>query len=116
MAVGMRFIGSVFAAGILAACAGAQAQSPATTTAPPAPPTASTPATAAPATADASPGKALVEEQCVTCHAMTVVTATGRTPQEWSDIVDKMAGYGLEATADQQADIKAYLAKALPKS
>jgi mono/diheme cytochrome c family protein len=102
MTSGKRLSKWMAAAIALSAWGGAQAQSPA----PPAPTSG-----AAPAAAD---GKALVDDTCTGCHGLSVISAKGRTPADWSDVVDRMAGYGMTATDPQLAQIKAYLAKTYP--
>ncbi len=100
MRIGMRGFFVVIPAGVLLAWASAQAQAP------------------APPPSDGAPidAKTLVEQTCVGCHDLSVVTATNRTPKEWSEVVDRMSDYGLTATGDQLAEIKAYLAKSLAKA
>ncbi len=86
---------------------GAAAQAPA-----PVPP----PATAAaPAPADTD-GQALLTSNCTSCHDLGPINAHGRTPQDWSDVVDRMVTYGASASDADLAAIKAYLAKTLPPS
>ena len=38
----------------------------------------------------------------------------GRTPQEWSDTIDRMVDRGVDASDAELSAVKAYLAKALP--
>jgi mono/diheme cytochrome c family protein len=64
---------------------------------------------------DATPNAmALVQRACVGCHALEIVTGKGRSPQEWSDLVDRMADRGVDASDAELAQIKAYLAKTYP--
>jgi hypothetical protein len=55
---------------------------------------------------------ALVARVCSGCHALSVVTSARHTPDAWSEVVDRMASYGLDASDADLARIKAYLAKA----
>jgi mono/diheme cytochrome c family protein len=59
-------------------------------------------------------GAALVQRACVGCHAIETITGKGHTAQEWSDIVDRMADRGVDATDAELLQIKAYLARTLP--
>jgi mono/diheme cytochrome c family protein len=59
-------------------------------------------------------GKALVEHDCVGCHDLGVITSTGRSAKNWSDVVDRMADRGIEASDAELDQIKAYLAKTQP--
>jgi mono/diheme cytochrome c family protein len=125
-----RSLGFSFAVGALAV-AGAHAQAPASAPAAPASTgtpaaaapgaaaPAATPATAAPAAAAApgsADGQALLQADCTSCHDLGPVNAHGRTPQEWSDLVDRMVTYGASGSDSDLAAIKAYLAKTLPPS
>jgi mono/diheme cytochrome c family protein len=62
-----------------------------------------------------APGKETVLEVCTQCHAITMVTAQNRTPEEWDDILQRMVGMGAPANPDQQKTILAYLQKNLAK-
>jgi mono/diheme cytochrome c family protein len=57
---------------------------------------------------------ALVQRACVGCHAIEIVTGKGRSAQDWSDLVDRMADRGVDASDAELAQIKAYLAKTYP--
>lgn len=52
---------------------------------------------------------------CSQCHDYSVVTSQRHTPQEWSDLVDKMVDLGLTAPDDKVTEIKSYLAQTFPK-
>jgi quinoprotein glucose dehydrogenase len=52
---------------------------------------------------------AVVQKVCTTCHSISVVTATHRSDQEWSDVLDKMAQYGASASDEQFKMIRRYL-------
>ena len=117
-----RSFGFSLAVGALTvACAHAQAPDttpPAATPSPAASAPAATPAApAAPTAAPASSeGQALLQADCTSCHDLGPINAHGRTPQEWSDLVDRMVTYGASGSDSDLAAIKAYLAKTLPPS
>ena len=96
-----RSIGISFTVGaVLAAAAHAQAPTPAAPAAP----------------AASADGQALLQSSCTSCHDLGPVNAHGRTPQEWSDLVDRMVTYGASGSDSDLAAIKDYLAKTLPPS
>lgn len=55
------------------------------------------------------PGKEVVEQNCVACHGLEVVTAQRRTPDGWVEIVNTMVGNGASLTDDQYKQVVAYL-------
>jgi mono/diheme cytochrome c family protein len=63
-----------------------------------------------------APGKALVTESCMQCHGVDVILARRRTPDEWSQTVSQMIGYGASLTDDQFQGVIAYLSNNLAKS
>lgn len=76
-------------------------------------------ATAAAAAAQQAPSlpvsaPAVIQRACVGCHDLSVAAGKGRTPQEWSDTIDRMVDRGVDANDAEIAAVKAYLAKALP--
>jgi mono/diheme cytochrome c family protein len=73
-------------------------------------------ASAAAATAQQppSPAPAVIQRACVGCHDLAVAAGKGRTPQEWSDTIDRMTDRGVDASDAEIAAVKAYLAKTLP--
>ena len=110
-----RSVGFSFAVCALSV-AGAKAQAPATS-APAAPPASSAaPAASAAAAPGSADGQALLQADCTSCHDLGPINAHGRTPQEWSDLVDRMVTYGASGSDADLAAIKAYLAKTLPPS
>jgi hypothetical protein len=102
-----RSLGLTFAIGALTAAV-AHAQTPAPTT----PGASTTPA----APAGSVDGQALLQADCTSCHDLGPVNAHGRSPQEWSDLVDRMVTYGASGSDSDLAAIKDYLAKTLPPS
>ncbi|MFC3443728.1 c-type cytochrome [Sphingobium rhizovicinum] len=61
------------------------------------------------ATLPDAPGKAQVMESCMQCHGADVILARPRSPDEWSQTVSQMIGYGATLTDDQYQTIVAYL-------
>jgi hypothetical protein len=57
---------------------------------------------------------AVIRRACVGCHELAVAAGKGRTPQEWSETIDRMTDRGVDASDAEIASVKAYLAKALP--
>lgn len=57
---------------------------------------------------------AIVQRACVGCHDIGIAAGKGRTPQEWSDTIDRMVDHGLDVSDAELAAVKTYLAKALP--
>ena len=66
----------------------------------------------APSPAPSAP--AVIQRACVGCHDMATAAGKGRSPQDWSDTIDRMADRGVDASETELASVKAYLAKALP--
>jgi hypothetical protein len=87
-----RIAAAVIAAGLAAAAAAAAEQPP-------------SPAISAPA---------VIQRACVGCHDLATAAGKGHTPDEWSDIIDRMIDRGVDASPAELAAVKAYLAKALP--
>ena len=56
-------------------------------------------------------GKPALLKVCGDCHAAEMAIGSLRTRQEWSDVVDQMAGFGAEATDQEFEQIVTYLAK-----
>ena len=104
-----RSLGLSLAVGALMA-AGAHAQAPT-----PAPNSHAAPGAAA-APAGSADGQALLQADCTSCHDLGPINAHGRSPQEWSDLVDRMVTYGASGSDSDLAAIKAYLAQTLPPS
>ena len=74
-------------------------------------------ATALAANAPAGPAMsapAVIQRDCTGCHDLTTAAGRGRTPQDWSDVVDRMVDHGLSESDAELAAVKTYLAKALP--
>ena len=57
------------------------------------------------------PGKETFSKVCSACHGLDLATGQKKTAEEWKATVDKMAGYGAEASDKDFEAIVAYLAK-----
>src|SRR2546425_7847912 len=62
---------------------------------------------------DAS-GKALVDAQCNSCHALTARTGSGYTPEDWKTVMRMMMNHGVNIAPDQLGPMTDYLAKTFP--
>ena len=62
----------------------------------------------------AGPGREVVQKACGSCHGIDTVTAVGRTPQQWAEIIGQMQNMGLSASDEDLATIHAYLSRQLP--
>ena len=60
---------------------------------------------------DAKAAEALTNRVCSECHDIGMATDTRRTPKEWNEVVFTMAASGANATDDEFATIKKYLAR-----
>jgi hypothetical protein len=82
----------------------------------PPPPAATPPAAVTPVRTGlpAGPGRDTVQRVCTGCHAIGMVTATGRTPDGWEEIIGRMVNLGLEASDDDLQTIHQYLSRELP--
>lgn len=62
----------------------------------------------------ASPGKALVDAQCNTCHPLSARVGSGYTAEGWDTVLQMMLNHGAPLKAEQLPAIKAYLVKSYP--
>src|SRR2546426_1109016 len=62
---------------------------------------------------DAS-GKAQVDAQCNSCHALTARTGSGYTPEDWKTVMRMMMNHGVKIAPDQLGPMTEYLAKTFP--
>src|SRR5882762_4792978 len=62
---------------------------------------------------DAS-GKALVDAQCNSCHALTARTGSGYTPEDWKTVMRMMMNHGVNIAPGQLGPMTDYLAKTFP--
>ena len=62
------------------------------------------------------PGKSVLIDVCTQCHAIGMVVAQNRDPEEWSEIMARMVGMGAPANPDEQKAILAYLQKNFAKT
>ncbi|MBA4421210.1 MAG: hypothetical protein C0391_08685 [Anaerolinea sp.] len=56
-------------------------------------------------------GKALMEAKCSTCHSVDRVKNTKKTQSEWSNVILRMVGLGLEVTDAEKEAVITYLAE-----
>jgi competence protein ComEA len=56
------------------------------------------------------PGKDVFMKVCSACHGLDLATDQKKTKEAWKETVDKMVGYGAEATKEQLDAIVNYLA------
>lgn len=59
----------------------------------------------------AGPGREMTQQLCTSCHAIGMVTATGRTSDGWAEIIERMMGLGLEASDEDLQTVHAYLTR-----
>jgi len=59
-------------------------------------------------------GKALVDAQCNSCHALTARTGSGYTPEDWKTVMRMMINHGVKIAPDQLGPMTDYLAKTFP--
>src|SRR3989442_13929374 len=59
-------------------------------------------------------GKALVDAQCNSCHALTARTGSGYTPEDWKTVMRMMMNHGVNIAPDQLGPMTDYLAKTFP--
>ncbi len=59
----------------------------------------------------AGAGKAVVQEKCVTCHALSVVTSKHSSHSEWDQVVNQMVSRGADLTDDEIDTVIEYLSK-----
>ena len=62
-----------------------------------------------------APEKALVEQTCTACHVAEQVTAQRHSKADWSNLVDKMIGFGAQVPDDKYDLIVNYLAVHYPR-
>lgn len=63
----------------------------------------------------AGPAKAIVETACTACHAITLITGAGHTPQDWKLLVERMVAAGAEVPKNQIPMVTDYLTRAFPE-
>jgi competence ComEA-like helix-hairpin-helix protein len=65
---------------------------------------------AASSTLPAGKGKDVVQQHCVGCHALKVVTSKRATKEQWASLVDQMVSRGAEVDDDDIEGVVEYLA------
>lgn len=63
-----------------------------------------------------APGRVQITESCMQCHGVDVIVARRRSPDEWSQVVSQMIGYGASLTDNQYKTIVTYLSENLASS
>src|SRR5262245_37521123 len=61
------------------------------------------------------PGKDIVATACTACHAATMITTTGHTPEDWKLLMERMVSAGAEVPPNQIAMVTDYLSKNFPE-
>ena len=56
-------------------------------------------------------GKAIVQRDCVGCHALKVVTSKRATREQWSALVDQMVSRGADVPDEEIETVVDYLNK-----
>src|SRR5690349_8240270 len=56
-------------------------------------------------------GKEIVQQQCISCHAVKVVTGKRATKDQWATLVDQMITRGAQVEDEDIDDLVDYLAK-----
>ena len=59
----------------------------------------------------AGAGKAIVQEKCVMCHALTVVTSKHSSHSEWDQVVNQMVSRGADLSDEEIDTVIEYLSK-----
>src|ERR1700723_1056128 len=70
-----------------------------------------TPPPPGPSAMPAGAGKAIVQEKCVVCHALTVVTSKHSSHKEWDQVVNQMVSRGADLTDEEIDTVIEYLSK-----
>lgn len=106
----MRTAAAIGAACALVASVGAASAQTAAAP-PPAPPSTAPPAADEP---PPGPGLELIQQKCVSCHTLSMITTKRKTPDQWAATVETMAGRGADVSPDEMVAITEYLSKAYP--
>lgn len=70
-----------------------------------------TPPAASPSAMPAGAGKAIVQEKCVMCHALSVVTSKHSSHSEWDQVVNQMVSRGADLSDEEIDTVIEYLSK-----
>src|SRR6266481_4869066 len=60
-------------------------------------------------------GKTIVETACTVCHAVTMITSTGHTREDWQLLMERMVSAGADVPQSQIAMVTDYLTKNFPE-
>src|SRR6185312_2634403 len=71
-------------------------------------------ACAAPSWAQSPEGKAIVDAQCNSCHALSARVGSGYTPEGWKTVLRMMANHGAPIQAEPLPAMTDYLSKTYP--
>jgi virginiamycin B lyase len=74
-----------------------------------------TPGGQVPQSLPAGNAKALVENECTTCHEVTMITTAQHSPADWKLLVERMVAAGANITPNQMTMVTDYLAKGFPE-
>lgn len=55
------------------------------------------------------PGKDIVQQNCAACHGLDLITAKRRSPDGWSDVLNRMVASGAQLDDAQYGEVLAYL-------
>jgi competence protein ComEA len=70
-----------------------------------------TPPPESPSAMPAGAGKAIVQEKCVMCHALTVVISKHSSHSEWDQVVNQMVSRGADLSDEEIDTVIEYLSK-----
>lgn len=70
--------------------------------------------TARPRQLPPGPGLDLINERCVSCHTVSMITSRPKDAAGWATTLQQMASRGAEVSPEEMAVIIDYLVKALP--
>ena len=59
-------------------------------------------------------GRRVTERVCTACHGLGADLTTGRTPDQWKQVVEQMISMGAQATADDARVVTDYLSRTYP--
>ena len=61
-------------------------------------------------------GRDITIRACSTCHGLDLITNERLSPREWTNVVQTMAAKGAAASVTEMDTIRAYLARAFPRT
>ena len=63
----------------------------------------------------AGKGRKIIQTACVQCHALSLITNSGHTREQWEDVLEVMLAVGARVPRTQLESVLAYLAKNFPE-